>query len=145
MNMEIDLSQSSTSTPLNGDRDIVFERFWSDLLAHEVKVSRKILHVCRNRCESFRSKQARDRTFQEYWYSRRDWLCGSVKNNRLFYGPCLLFRSSKSSTWTFSGYTNMHSFAGDCQKHEGPKSRSKSHLEAFKGQGEKKSKGIMKK
>ena len=75
------------------------------------------------------SIKMRDRSFQgSWWYSRRDWLYGSVKKNRLFCWPCLLFHSRKSSTWTFSGYANMHSFTGDCQKHEG----SKSHMEAYK-------------
>ena len=53
--MEIDQSQSSTSTSLNSDRDIVFELLGQSF-AHEVKVSRKILHACRDRCQSFRSK-----------------------------------------------------------------------------------------
>ena len=58
--------------------------FWGDLSVREVKVSRKILHVCRDRCQSYQNEaQMRDRPFQESWYSRRDWLCGSVKKNRL--------------------------------------------------------------
>ena len=126
MNMEIDQGQSSASTLLNSDRDIVFELLGRSFGSRSQSEQKDIARMSRPMPKL--SIKTRDRSFQESWYSRRDWLCGSVKKNRLFCWPCLLFRSSKSSTWTFSGYVNMHSFTGDCQKHEG----SKSHMEAYK-------------
>ena len=124
--MEIDQSQSSTSTALNSDRDIVFELLGRSFSSRSQSEQKDIARM--SRLMPKLSIKTRDRTFQESWYSRRDWLCGSAKKNRLFCWPCLLFRSSKSSTWAFSGYANMHSFTSDCQKHEG----SKSHMEAYK-------------
>ena len=125
MNMEIDQGQSSASTLLNSDSDIVFELLGRSFGSRSHSEQKDIARMSRTMPKL--SIKTRDRSFQESWYSRRDWLCGKVKKNRLFCWPCLLFRPSKSSTWTFSGYANMHNFTGDCQKHEG----SKSHMEAY--------------
>ena len=37
-------------------------------------------------------------------------------------------RGNKSTTWTHTGYVNMHSFLGDSQKHE----KAKSYMKAYK-------------
>ena len=44
-------------------------------------------------------------------------MCASEVRKSLFCWPCLLF-NSKSTTWTYTGYVNMHSFLSDCQKNE---------------------------
>ena len=72
--------------------------------------------------------KTKDRVFQDEWYSKKDWLCGSEGKNRLFCWPCLLFRHSHSTSWTKTGYFDMHHFMSDCKKHE----RAKSHMEAYK-------------
>ena len=66
--------------------------------------------------------------FQEEWYAKKEWLCGSSNLQRLFCWPCLLFCPGKLIMWTRNGYADMHSFLSDCKKHE----RSSCHLEAFK-------------
>ena len=69
-----------------------------------------------------------DRSFQMEWYSKKDWLCGSVVRNGLFCWPCLLFKPGASQSWTERGYTNLWNVLPDGKKHE----KSKSHLEAYK-------------
>jgi hypothetical protein len=71
---------------------------------------------------------SRGRIFQETWYAKKDWLCGSSSLKKLFCWPCLLFCPGKSPTWTKSGYGDMHGFLSDCKKHE----KAKSHMGAFK-------------
>ena len=71
---------------------------------------------------------SKGRSFQESWYAKKDWLCGSSALKKLFCWPCLLFCPGKSPTWTKSGYNDMHGFLSDCKKHE----RSNSHMGAFK-------------
>jgi hypothetical protein len=71
---------------------------------------------------------SKGREFQESWYAKKDWLCGSSALKKLFCWPCLLFSPGKSPTWTKSGYNDMHCFLSDCKKHE----RSNSHMGAFK-------------
>ena len=41
-----------------------------------------------------------DRSFQLEWYSKKDWLCGSIIRNGLFCWPCLLFKPGVSQSWT---------------------------------------------
>ena len=72
--------------------------------------------------------KTRGRVFQEEWYQRKDWLCGSEGMKGLFCWPCLLFRPGVSQTWTETGYTNMHGFLCDCKKHE----KASAHLGANK-------------
>ena len=73
--------------------------------------------------------KTKDRSFQEVWYSKKDWLCGSEGMKCLFCWPCLLFRPRRASqTWAETGYKNMHAILCDCQKHE----RAKSHMQAYK-------------
>ena len=73
--------------------------------------------------------KTKDRSFQEAWYAKKDWLCGSEGMKCLFCWPCLLFRPLRASqTWTETGYSNMHGFLSDCQKHE----RARAHMQAYK-------------
>ena len=68
------------------------------------------------------------RVFQETWYARKDWLCGSTVSKKLFCWPCLLFCPGTSPTWSKNGYGDMRSFLSDCKKHE----KARSHMSAFK-------------
>ena len=68
------------------------------------------------------------RSFQEDWYSKKDWLCGSNSSNSLYCWPCLLFKPGVSQSWTEKGYGNMRNVLSDGRKHE----KSKSHMEAYK-------------
>jgi hypothetical protein len=38
-----------------------------------------------------------DRSFQESWYTKKDWLCGSLTKKPMFCWPCLLFCPGTSS------------------------------------------------
>jgi hypothetical protein len=70
---------------------------------------------------------SKGRAFQESWYAKKDWLCGSSALKKLFCWLCLLFSPGKSLSWTKSGYNDMHCFLSDCKKHE----RSNSHMGAY--------------
>ena len=70
----------------------------------------------------------RDRSFQESWYTKKDWLCGSAEKKAMFCWPCLLFFPGTSSSWTKTGFKNMKGFLSDCKKHE----KAKSHMSAYK-------------
>ena len=72
--------------------------------------------------------KTRDRVFQDGWYDKKDWLCGSQGRKALFCWPCLLFRPGISRSWTVTGYTNMHSILSDSRKHI----KSNSHMESYK-------------
>ena len=69
-----------------------------------------------------------DRSFQLEWYSKKDWLCGSIIRNGCFCWPCLLFKLGVSQSWTERGYTNLGNVLSDGKKHE----KSTAHLEAYK-------------
>ena len=69
-----------------------------------------------------------DRSFQESWYTKKDWLCGSAEKKAMFCWPCLLFCPGTSSSWTKTGFKNMKGFLSDCKKHE----KAKSHMSAYK-------------
>ena len=69
-----------------------------------------------------------NRQFQDDWYAKKEWLCGSTNLQRLFCWPCLLSARGKSQTWTRKCYADMRCFLYDCRKHE----RSKCHFEAYK-------------
>ena len=68
------------------------------------------------------------RKFQQRWYAKKEWLCGSSKLQKMFCWPCLLLFPGMSVTWTRNGYSNVRSFLSDCKKHE----VSQCHLEAIK-------------
>ena len=59
----------------------------------------------------------RDRSFQESWYTKKDWLCGSAEKKAMFFWPCLLFCLGTSSSWTKTAFKNMKGFLSDCKKH----------------------------
>nr|XP_046862502.1 zinc finger MYM-type protein 1-like [Xenia sp. Carnegie-2017] len=59
-----------------------------------------------------------NRSFQESWYSKKDWLCGSSEKKALFCWPCLLFRPGSSSSWTQTGFKNMKNFLSDSIREE---------------------------
>ena len=63
-----------------------------------------------------------DRSFQLEWYSKEDWLCGSVVINGLFCWPCLLFKPGASHSWAERGYTDLRNVLPDGKKHEKLKS-----------------------
>jgi len=67
-----------------------------------------------------------NRSFQEHWYVKKDWLCGSEALQKLFCWPCILFSPGTSRSWTLNGYANMQGFLSDCKKHE----RSQCHVSA---------------
>ena len=128
MNMEIDQGQPSTSMSSETcrDMDMVAELLERPFSARNIGEQKLIVRMLRPTPKL--AIKTRDRSIQESWYSRKDWLCGSRGKGRLFCWPCLLFCPGKSSTWAFTGYANMHSFSCDCQKHE----KVKSHMEAYK-------------
>ncbi|CAB4018384.1 zinc finger MYM-type 1-like [Paramuricea clavata] len=69
-----------------------------------------------------------DRSFQVSWYTKKDWLCGSLTKKAMFCWPCLLFCPGTSSSWTKTGFRNMKGFLSDCKKHE----RARFHMAAYK-------------
>ena len=108
------------------DRDIVSELIKNSFAARNVSEQKVIAQ--QPRPVPNLTLKTRDRVFQDAWYVKKDWLCGSAGMNCLFCWPCLLFRRGNSPTWTETGYTNMHSLLSDSKKHE----KAKSHFEAFK-------------
>ena len=68
-----------------------------------------------------------NRQFQDGWYAKKEWLCGSTNLQRLCYWPCLSFAPGKSQMWTRQGYADMRCFLSDCRKY----GRSNCHLEAY--------------
>ena len=68
-----------------------------------------------------------NRQFQDGWYAKKEWLCGSTNLQRLFYWPCLSFAPGKSQMWTRQGYADMRCFLSDCRQQW----RSNCHLEAY--------------
>ncbi|CAB3981727.1 zinc finger MYM-type 1-like isoform X1 [Paramuricea clavata] len=68
------------------------------------------------------------RSFQVSWYTKKDWLCGSLTKKAMFCWPCLLFCPGTSSSWTKTGFRNMKGFLSDCKKHE----RARFHMAAYK-------------
>ena len=68
------------------------------------------------------------RQFQDDWYTKKEWLCGSPNLQRLFCWPCLLFAPRKSQTWTRKGYVDTRYFLSESRKRE----RSNCHLEVYK-------------
>ena len=69
-----------------------------------------------------------NRQFQDEWYAKKEWLCGTPNLQRLFCWPCLLFAPGKSQTWKRKRYADKRYFLSDCRKYE----RSNCHLEAYK-------------
>ena len=72
--------------------------------------------------------KTRGRVFQDGWYDKKDWLCGSEGMTALFCWPCLLVRPGISRCWTVTGYTNMHGILSDLRKHI----KSISHIKSYK-------------
>ncbi|XP_046863144.1 uncharacterized protein LOC124456877 [Xenia sp. Carnegie-2017] len=123
----VEQNQSTISfSPFDG-QDIVAELVERSFSSRNISEQKQIARMSRPIPKL--TLKTNDRSFQESWYSNKDWLCGSVRKNRLFCWPCLLFRSSpRKSPWASTGYHNMHSFSGDSIKHE----KTKSHMEAYK-------------
>ena len=70
----------------------------------------------------------KERVFQETWYAKKNWLCGSTVSMKLFCWPCLLFFPGTSPTCSTNGCGDMRSFLSDCKKHQ----KTRSHMSAFK-------------
>lgn len=123
----VEQNQSTISfSPFDG-QDIVAELVERSFSSRNISEQKQIARMSRPIPKL--TLKTNDRSFQESWYSNKDWLCGSVRKNRLFCWPCLLFHSSpRKSPWASTGYHNMHSFSGDSIKHE----KTKSHMEAYK-------------
>lgn len=60
---------------------------------------------------------ARTRNFQNAWYSKHQWLCGSRFYQKLFCWPCLLMGVRKN-VWNEVGFNNMANANRSFQKHE---------------------------
>ena len=124
MNMEINPIQPSVSDSTR-DRDVILDLLQRPFSSRSQSEQKAI--ACMTRPMPKLLLKTGKRNFQESWYSRKNWLCVSEVRKSLFCWPCLLF-NSKSTTWTYTGYVNMHSFLSDCQKHE----KAKSHMESYK-------------
>ena len=122
MNMEINPIQPSVS---DSTRDVIVDLLQKPFCSRNQSEQKAIACMAR-RMPKLLLKTGR-RSFQESWYSRKNWLCASEVRKSLFCWPCLLF-NSKSTAWTYTGYVNMHSFLSDCQKHE----KAKSNMECYK-------------
>ena len=125
MNMEINPIQPSVSDSNTRDQDVILDLLQRPFSSRSQSEQKAI--ACMTRPMPKLLLKTGKRNFQEFWYSRKDWLCASEVRKSLFCWPCLLF-NSKSTTWTYTGYVNMHSFLSDCQKHE----KAKSHMESYK-------------
>jgi hypothetical protein len=108
------------------DRDIISQLLIKSFGARNVSDQKEI--VQHHRPVPKLNLKTCNRVFQEEWYVRKEWLCGSEDLQRLFCWPCLLFVPGKSKTWTINGYCDVRSFLSDCRKHE----KANCHMEAFK-------------
>ncbi|XP_046858656.1 uncharacterized protein LOC124452108 [Xenia sp. Carnegie-2017] len=123
----VEQNQSTISFSSFDGQDIVAELVERSFSSRNISELKQIARMSRPIPKL--ALKTNDRSFQESWYSNKDWLCGSVRKNRLFCWPCLLFHSSpRKSPWASTGYHNMHSFSGDSIKLE----KTKSHMEAYK-------------
>ena len=125
--MEIDQIQSSVSSEGQNNTDIICGLLQRPFSSRNTREQKEIGRMDRPMPNVLIIK-TRARIFQQSWFTRKDWLCASIVMKSLFCWPCLLFCPGKSSTWTHTGYVNMHHFSCDCQKHE----KAKSHMEAYK-------------
>ena len=124
--MDVDEVQPAVLAESTGDRDIVVELLARSFSSRNVSEQKLIVRMPPPKPKL--SIKTKGRNFQESWYSKRDWLCGSASRDRLFCWPCLLFQPRKSTTWAHTGYNNMHSYTVDCKKHE----NTKAHFDAYK-------------
>ena len=122
MNMEINPIQPSVS---DSTQDVIVDPLQKPFSSRNQSEQKAI--ACMARPMPKLLLKIGRQSFQESWYSRKDWLCASEVRKSLFCWPCLLF-NSKSTTSTYTGYVNVHSFLSDCQKHE----KAKSHMECYK-------------
>ncbi|KAL7634801.1 UNVERIFIED_CONTAM: hypothetical protein RMT77_015178 [Armadillidium vulgare] len=63
------------------------------------------------------------RHFQATQYEKTEWLAGSVKLNRLFCWPCLMF-AKEETVWSKLGYGNLNNLHNAINKHE----KTQSHI-----------------
>jgi hypothetical protein len=56
------------------------------------------------------------RHFRPHLYATVPWLCGCSQLNKLFCWPCILF-SKEKTTWTTSGYDDLHNFHKSGKRH----------------------------
>ena len=106
--------------------DITCEFIEKSLCARTVDEQKEILQ--HKKPQPRLGARTANRQFQDDWYAKKEWLCGSTNLQRLLCWPCLLFAPGKSQTWTTEGYAEMCCFLSDCRKHE----PSNCHLEAYK-------------
>lgn len=66
------------------------------------------------------------RTFQSQWYEEFKWMTASTTLNKLFCFPCMLFATSKDSSWIKTGFDNLRSFKERARIHES----SQSHVDS---------------
>lgn len=61
-----------------------------------------------NRLVSIGGVGKSNRSFQNTWYEKYDWLTGSVTLNKLFCWPCILFATNNSDkVWSKCGYSDL--------------------------------------
>lgn len=58
------------------------------------------------------------RTFQNLWYSKKEWLCGCGTTGRLFCYSCLLFACASDSIWVKDGFVDLNNLPQGLGKHE---------------------------
>ena len=109
-----------------GAEDIICELIEKSFSARTVGEQKEILQHTKPQPKL--GARTANRQFQDDWYAKKDWLCGSTNLQRLFWWPCLLFAPGKSQTWTRKGYADMRCFLSDRRRQE----RSNCHLEAYK-------------
>ena len=109
-----------------GAEDIICELKEKSFSARTVDEQKEILQ--HKKSQPKLGPRTANRQFQDGWYAKKEWLCGSANLQRLICWPCLLFPPGKSQTWTRQGYADMRCFLSDCRKH----GRSNCRLEAYK-------------
>lgn len=68
------------------------------------------------------------RGFNKLWYTKCDWLTGSLKMERLFCWPCLLFSNqTENITWSKLGYVDLKNLPRSIERH----SKSKEHISSL--------------
>ena len=99
-----------------GAEDIICELIEKSLSARTVGEQNEILQ--HKKPQRKLGARTANRQFQDDWYAKKEWLCGSTNLQRLFCWPCLLFAPGKSEMWTRKGYADMRCFLSYCKKHE---------------------------
>ncbi len=125
--MELDQGQTSVELEGGSTRDIICDLLRRPFSSRNLTEQKAIVRMQQPTLKL--QVKTRGRKFQESWYSKKGWLCASEMRKSLFCWLCLLFHpKSGRSSWTHTGYVNMHSFLSDCQKHE----KSKGRMESYK-------------